>query len=383
MKRIIDYLKNMSTLVDLLTFTLAIRDNHFVIKDLKLDFSDDADKLSFRKYNEIKEMVDLIAEDTNSACSLELDCWGEFDVDTSYITSAVEDARSEMTLLKPVNLSGNDIAEPLENFYIDFAIEYGKLKITDLLIDDELKQYNDLVEDINDYVKLTSNKNDYIIKDIPEIKTSKELFNLLVKDFNILATTDYFDLFTKETTKKTISMYYKNDPVVKSRNRNMLNVFHQDYNLNWNAYKHDNEDIKDLYFTTIHTFEDLSWCISTCSKYWADYDGHNKLDGRGSRYVKETDNLGFDKMFADYFSDDVMKLLKRRAEFEIFFTNGEIETTYYNEDLYITVIGFDKNNNKVFALQVDQDYDTEIPKNLVYDLQVGVEKLLKDFYTLL
>lgn len=391
MHNIIKRLKDIEHMADQVGFSVTEVNGHLVIGDIRLTIYNDIDNFRYTEYRILEDTADSIARETQSGCNITLEFYGEDeDFDMIYI-----EAGSATTKLKRIPISAedlDDLSEDLDNLYIDFLIDDRGATISEMVVSDRLRQNKNVVKSINNITRVAINKEDCLIMDTPSTAASSDIINSLANDLSILYSIDYFEPFFSRNhllKEKSVSIYYYNNTVIKSRNKNIINVFHQGYNFGWNEYNHDNKDIEGLHFTTIHSFEDLSWTNSTCSKYWDGPVDGNSLNGRANRFVKETDNLGFNILFSKYFSTPVIDILLRDVEFEIMLDKGEAVTVYKSNDSLNCVVGFNKDGDRVFSLSCESYHplvgNQDLPlddlvagaNSLITDINTAVEKLVE------
>lgn len=237
------------------------------------------------------------------------------------------------------------------------------------------------IEGFNEYVNRLikfSDLSDLNKVELVEKKSSKELFKLLKEDLKSLSETNYFDDFLENVPlmkDNAISIYFQNNNKMR---RSLINVFHQGYGFNWNAYDYDNPIRKNLNFQTLHTFEDLSWLNSTVSDYYSKSSDSHNLNGRGEREVSAGKGLDLMPILIDYLNSDIINMLNEYSEFEVVLNKGPVDKIILS-DMRMSgrVLGINKNNDKVLSMYIDwngnlsNDIDIEQLKN-------GINKLILD-----
>lgn len=396
MERLMNYLAEASEECSHVSFDIIIRDGYFVVDNISIFIEKDVEDFKYSEYRYFQSVAISIADMLNTGCSFLLEFFDEDDFQfvNVDVSSGDEDDYEYGIRIKELDLDDESrvvFYRDLLRFYMNVSIVNREIRIESLNMSDNLKQCKELVDFINSVVRLSKNKEDFIIDKVEPIKNAEEVVDLLVNDLKILYLTDYFDPFfdcNYLLKDKAVSIYHNNR--VRER-KDLINIFHQGYCFNWNVYKYYNEDIQSLYFSVVHSFEDLSWLNSTCSKYYdGPVDGHC-LNGRGIREVKEYGHLGFDKIFYKYFTDSIIDILLEDVEFEIVLNKGKAESYFIDKENPDRVIGFNKLGEKVFSLSYDGNKMgiTDLPIDdllsqvnyLIWDINVRLKKLLSDGQT--
>lgn len=361
MERLLNFLTEASKECGQVDFNIVIRDGYFVVDNIRLSVEEDIDEFKYSEYRYFESIANSIADELNADCSLELEFLCEDDDFHSIYVDATnddEDTYKHGIRIKELDLNEdfkNLFRRDLQNFLINVSIQGEEVFMDDLNVSEDLKQSKDIIDFVNNIVALAKNKEDFIVYNVSSSKDAKDLINLLVSDLKILYLTDYFEPFFDCNCllkDKAISIYHNNRTREK---RDLINIYHQGYCFNWNAYNYDNEDIKNLYFNVFHSYEDLSWLNSTCSKYYdRPVDGHC-LDGRGIREVNSQGHFGLNKVLYKYFDKSISSVLSEGVELEIMLNKGKAVTWFIDKEEPDFVVGFNENKEKVFSLSYDGD----------------------------
>lgn len=106
----------------------------------------------------------------------------------------------------------------------------------------------------------------------------------------------------------------------------------------------------------------------------------NLTNGRGMSIVSKGEDLDLLVLFNKYLDNNIIKLLDRDTDFEIFLDKGIINKVLVKISNYeIFILGLNKDNKKVFLLDnrsiIGVDRNTKINKTKIKN---SINKLIKD-----
>lgn len=280
-----------------------------------------------------------------------------------------------------MDLYKNRINQISISVYID---EYGKLNLWGNDINElkVVKTIKPIAEYINSIINVSDKLSDINTVLLEKYYEPEDLMYKLKLDLNNIKNTRYFDKFLRNSIfikDNSVSLYYNTrDSFTKSRS--CINIYHEGYFFRFNNYYYDDTKIRNSNFNIIHTFEDKSSIQSTASRNFYDKKMDNLTNGRGMSIVSKGEDLDLLVLFNKYLDNNIIKLLDRDTDFEIFLDKGIINKVLVKISNYeIFILGLNKDNKKVFLLDnrsiIGVDRNTKINKTKIKN---NINKLIKD-----
>lgn len=371
------------------------KEEAFCVYQIEVYAQEKASEFKFEQYKAYQSLLENIKEEFVESCDIKINfavddgcedygyCDSESEIlgqDDGKSVIKIEDVKlteEDREVLDIYKLEVNNISFTI---FIDGS-KYGEVTFEGYDVDKfkSVKRIKGLREHINYMIDLCDGY-DSVSKVKAEYGYSKnEYLDFLREDLNRIKTEGYFDKFlegNKLLKENSVSLYYKSG--FFGHSESAINIFHKGYFFNWNDYDYDNQEMQNLNFKTVHTFEDLSWMTSSVDEYFASLKDGNKLDGRGKRVVSKGKDIDFVDLFASYFSGNLLRSLFSDIEIEIFLNKGLIDDFITNDaDGNIWILGLNGNKEKVFECK-NLDIDCEDEDYNLEEIKESVNKLIKD-----
>ena len=167
MYNLVRYLQDIGYVADQIDFSITAEDGYLVMSNIYVTILDDISNASYVEHRDFERIAENITRETQSGCTIEVKFLGE---DLNSHDSWYIEAGDGLTRLKKLPIDDDDkelLAKDLDNLYINFSADEEGVTITELMVSDRLRQSKDISKNINKAIRMTVNKNDYLMKSTP------------------------------------------------------------------------------------------------------------------------------------------------------------------------------------------------------------------------